>query len=50
MTISVFYGKLGLPVLKWKQLPHDKGTLGRANNLLHEALIQGYTVNLDILG
>ena len=50
MTISVLHGKFGLPVLIWKQLAHDIGTLSSANNLLHEALTQGHTVNLDILG
>ena len=50
MTISVLHGKFGLPVLKWKQLAHDMGTRGSASNLLHEALTQGHTINLDILG
>ena len=37
-------------MLKCKQPAHDKGTLDRADTLLYKALIQGYTVNSDILG
>ena len=33
-----------------KQPAHDKGTLGIVDTLLHKALIQGYTLNSDILG
>ena len=37
-------------VLKCKQPAHDKGTLDSADTLLYKALIQGHTVNSDILG
>ena len=37
-------------LLKCKQPAHDKGTLDSVDTLLHKALIQGHTVNSDILG
>ena len=37
-------------LLKCKQPAHDKGTPDSADTLLNKALIQGHTVNSDILG
>ena len=37
-------------MLKWKQTAYNKGSLDSADTLLHKVLIQGYTVNSDILG
>ena len=37
-------------LLKCKQPAYDKGTLDSADTLLYKALIQGHTVNSDILG
>ena len=45
-----FYDFNEMAILKCKQPAHDKRTLDSANTLLHKALIQGHTVNSDILG
>ena len=37
-------------LLKWKHPAHDTGTLDNVNILLYKTLIQGHTVNSDILG
>ena len=37
-------------MLKCKQSAHDNGSFDSGDTLLHKALIQGHTVNSEILG
>ena len=37
-------------MLNWKQSAHDQVTFDNANTFLYKTLIEGHTINSDILG